>query len=274
MTDIRIAHFSDIHLGLAPNWSTINLNRFFSWGRWVVSRRRDHSIDRLNRAIEVLIRLRPDLVICTGDFGQTGLSYEFDAVSKKFEYLTRNEIPMLLTGGNHDYYNRSASDEVARLQEKHGLGLKIDDDGVCQLNDLTILLLHQGIYNPFYMAKGKLESKVLDAVERRQQSGQLSAIHLAAGHFPICDVSGEPISSRKRLDGDTCLKQFLQTQQVPAYLCGHRHKPFTISLADGCIQYCSGSITDAGVLRVLTYRAGQLVEETTPNIDSGKEMAI
>lgn len=267
MTDIRIAHLSDIHMAMAPNWSTINVNRFFSWGRWVVSRRRHHSIGRLERALQIIVEAEPNLVICTGDLSHTGLSYEFEAVSEKFNILTQNKIPILLTGGNHDYYNRSASKEIARLQEKHGLDLQIDNDGICQLDGLTILLMHQAIYNPFFMARGKLVTGILDAVKERLQTGQLEKIHLATGHFPVCDASGRLFSIRKRLGGDTYLKHFLKTQEIPAYLCGHCHGPFSISLADGCVQYCAGSITNSGVLRMLTYQDGRLTKETTPKID-------
>lgn len=268
MTDIRIAHFSDVHMAMAPNWSTLNVNRFFSWGRWVVSRRRHHSIDRLDRVLQMIVQANSNLVICTGDLSHTGLPCELAAVSKKFELLTHKKIPMLLTGGNHDYYNRSASDEFSALQQKHGLGLEVDSDGICQFDGLTILLSHQAIYNPFYMARGKLIHGTLESIANRQQTGQLSAINLAAGHFPVCDALGQPISVRKRLGNDTFLKQFLQKQQIPAYLCGHCHTPFTISLADGCVQYCAGSITNSGVLRLLTYQDGRLVDETVPDINS------
>jgi DNA repair exonuclease SbcCD nuclease subunit len=270
MTDIRIAHFSDIHMAMAPNWSTINVNRFFSWARWVVSRRRHHSIDRLDRVIQSVIETDPHLVICTGDLSHTGLPYELAAVSEKFDLLTREKIPMLLTGGNHDYYNRSASDEMIALQKKHGLDLEIDNDGICQLGDVAILCLHQAIYNPFYMARGTLNQDVLESIENRLQAGQLSKIDLAVGHYPVCDASGRPISVRKRLGGDERLKKFLQTQQIPAYLCGHLHKPFSIALADNCVQYCAGSITNAGVLRMLHYQDGRLVKEQTPVIDFDK----
>jgi len=270
MTDISIAHFSDIHMAMAPNWSTINVNRFFSWGRWVVSRRRHHSIGRLDCVLDMIVRSKPDLVICTGDLSHTGLPYEFEAVSERLNTLLQNKIPILLTGGNHDYYNRAASQEIDRLQARHGLGLTIDNDGICQLGDLNILFMHQAIYNPFYMARGKMDLQRLASVEKRLQSGQLSKIHLAAGHFPVCDASGKAISVRKRLGGDRCLKQFLQAHQVPAYLCGHCHKPFSTQLADGCVQYCAGSITNAGVLRMLHYQDGRLIEEQTPVIDLNK----
>jgi DNA repair exonuclease SbcCD nuclease subunit len=270
MTNIRIAHFSDVHMAMAPNWSTINVNRFFSWGRWVATRRRHHSIERLDRVIQMVIEANPHLVICTGDLSHTGLPYELAAVSEKFDLLTQKKIPMLLTGGNHDYYNRSACDEIARLQEKHGLDLKIDNDGICQRGDVKILCLDQAIYNPFYMARGTLIQETLGSIENRLQAGQLSQINLAVGHYPVCDASGRPISIRKRLGGDQRLKQFLQAQQIPAYLCGHLHKPFSIALADGCVQYCAGSITNAGVLRMLQYQDGQLIEEQTPVIDLDK----
>lgn len=267
MTDIRIAHFSDVHMALAPNRETIDLNRFFSWGNWIVRRKRHHSLKRLDRVLEMIVEAKPDVAICTGDFGHTGLPYEFEAVSEKFNMLTQNHIPMLVTGGNHDYYNRSVRKEVDRLQEKHGLGLQVDQDGICQLNNLMILLMHQGIYNPFYMARGRLSADAINSIESRIQSGQIERVALAAGHFPVCDAAGKPISIRKRLGGDIHLKQFLKDHQIPAYLCGHCHTPFSIGLSDGCVQYCAGSITNAGVLRILHYNDGHLVDEQTPTIN-------
>lgn len=267
MTDIRIAHFSDIHMAMVPNWSTININRFFSWGRWIVTRRRHHSTRRLDRAIDMMIQNKVDLAICTGDLSHMGQSHELEAVSGKLNRLTEKGIPLLLTGGNHDYYNRSAPDEFLRLQEKHGLGIDIDKDGICTLNDVSILMMYQSIYNPFYMARGKLDEDTLGRLEKRLQSGDLPAIHLSAGHFPVYDEEGRAISTRKQLKGDAHLKQFLTDHRIPAYLCGHCHKPFSISLSDGCVQYCSGSITQAGLLRFFSFSDGSLVEEKSPTLD-------
>ncbi|MHC5101495.1 MAG: hypothetical protein ACYSOG_06640, partial [Planctomycetota bacterium] len=118
--------------------------------------------------------------------------------------------------------------------------------------------------------RGTLNQDALKSIENRLQSGQLSKINLAVGHYPVCDASGQSISIRKRLGGDERLKQFLQSQKIPAYLCGHLHKPFAIALADGCVQYCAGSITNAGVLRMLQYEDSRLVEEQTPVIDLDK----
>ena len=267
MTDIRIAHFSDIHMAMAPNWSTIDINRFFSWGRWKATRSHHHSINRLDRAIDITIQNKADLAICTGDLSHMGQPHELEAVSEKLNRLTENGIPLLLTGGNHDYYNRSAEEEFSRLQEKHGLEIKIDRDGIIELNGMLILMLHQSIYNPFYMARGKLDEDVLNRLEKRLQSGELSAIHLSAGHFPVYDAEGRAISIRKRMEGDVRLKRFLVDCNIPAYLCGHCHKPFSISLSESCTQYCSGSITNAGVLRLFSCSNGQLVEEKMPNLD-------
>jgi DNA repair exonuclease SbcCD nuclease subunit len=267
MADIRIAHFSDIHLAMAPDRSTINLNRLFSWGNWVLRRSRRHSLDRLDKTLKTILQTRPNCVICTGDMSHTGLPYELAAASDKLNTLTDSGIPVLLTGGNHDHYNKAASREIADLQQKHGLGLKIDRDGVCQLDGLVILLLHQGIFNPFYMARGRLNTDSLRSVQQRLQSGHLPAIHLAAGHFPVYNEQGQPISIRKRLGGDVQLKQFLIHEKIPAYLCGHCHSPFSIRLDDGCVQYCAGSITHAGVLRLLHFSEGQLIETKTLDIE-------
>ena len=270
MADVRIAHFSDIHVAIAPNRSTINLNRAFSWGNWVLRRRKRHSLDRLDRALQAVLEAKPDCVVCTGDLSHIGQPHELAAASDKLDILTHHQIPILLTGGNHDHYNRAASQEIARLQEKHGVGLEVDSDGICRVNGLTILMIHQGIYNPFYMARGKLRTASLDSVQRRMQSGEVSNIHLAAGHFPVYNEQGRPISIRKRLGGDVQLMQFLTDLKIPAYLCGHVHKPFSIPLANGCVQYCAGSITHAGVLRMLHYQDGQLMEAAIIDIDSNK----
>jgi 3',5'-cyclic AMP phosphodiesterase CpdA len=267
MGKVRIAHFSDIHVALPPTLSTLDINRFFSWGRWVVRRRSHHSLERLERAIDITLESKPDLAICTGDLSHMGQPHELEAVSEMLNRLTENGIPLLLTGGNHDYYNPSAKDEFSRLQEKHGLGIKIDNEGIVRLNGVTVLMLYQSIYNPFYMARGKLDGQTINRLEKRLHSGDLPAIHLAAGHFPINDADGRAISIRKRLEGDDRLKQFLTDNYIPAYLCGHCHKPFTISLSNGCTQYCSGSITNAGVLRFFSYTEGQFVRETQLNLD-------
>jgi Icc protein len=77
---------------------------------------------KLARAIEDFRPLRPALWICNGDVTDHGLPGEYEAFRKIMGKYTR-EGDWLVTTGNHEFYDKSASDEVALTRFREAFGL-------------------------------------------------------------------------------------------------------------------------------------------------------
>src|SRR5665647_3574618 len=79
MTELTIAHISDIHAG-SPYFVP----------------------SLMDRVVIVLNELEPDAVLCTGDLTEMGFRQDY---AKAREYLERIHAPLVVIPGNHDARN-------------------------------------------------------------------------------------------------------------------------------------------------------------------------
>ena len=270
MNKVQIAHFSDIHVALRPEADDMNLNRFFSWMNWTLSRKRKHDLQRLEWTLDRLLNIRPDIILITGDLAHTGLDAEIRTASSMLKKISGRGIPILILGGNHDMYDRPKNQLglFRRIQQEYRLDVDVDENGLCQFNGLTLLLLEQWIRNPFYMGRGNMRLELLESISRRVKEKDISRINLAAGHFPIVNASNKKFSFRDRLKHGNDLRRFLEWHRIELYLCGHCHTSFSTQLFAGCTQYCAGSITEGGVLRTFQFEDGRLLNTQTYHPES------
>jgi 3',5'-cyclic AMP phosphodiesterase CpdA len=74
---MKIAHISDIH-----------------WGKsWTFDR------ESLDKGLERVKKVEPDIMLITGDLTDTGLEFEYEGIK---EYLDASGVPYLAVPGNHD----------------------------------------------------------------------------------------------------------------------------------------------------------------------------
>lgn len=93
----RIALLSDTHAQDAGHISAVAVN------------------GKISRAVADLKPLRPDLWLCNGDVSDHGLPGEFAAFRKIMLGVARTD-QVLVTPGNHEYYDNDATDDVARTR--------------------------------------------------------------------------------------------------------------------------------------------------------------
>jgi predicted MPP superfamily phosphohydrolase len=108
---VRLAHLSDLHLaaGLRPR--------------------------RLLRAIELVNRLRPDLVLITGDFVCASVR-PTDALSEALRHL---RVPAWATLGNHDYW--SGAEQVERAVREGGVQVLRNSRATIELRGAPLHLI-------------------------------------------------------------------------------------------------------------------------------------
>lgn len=105
---MRLIHISDPHLtdlAKVPGWK-IRGKRLFGYLSWR-RRRHRHLRSNLDALCKAFLRLKPDLVIVTGDLVHIGLPEEL-AEAKEWLRELRSSAQVLVTPGNHDLYGRNS----------------------------------------------------------------------------------------------------------------------------------------------------------------------
>ncbi|WP_045684061.1 metallophosphoesterase family protein [Martelella endophytica] len=197
---MRIAHLSDLHFG--------------------------HHDDGLAGMIadEVNAR-RPDLVVVSGDFTQTGSEAEFETAAAFLETL---DAPFFAVPGNHDVPARNL---LARFTEPYGLyrthihpeieplfeGRKVVLAGINTARRLRLGL---------NWSHGSINGKQLGALRERLETADPAAIRVIVAHHPLLqpEIPGEK-AMRLVKHADRALETFA-TLGVRLVLSGHFHMSY------------------------------------------------
>jgi 3',5'-cyclic AMP phosphodiesterase CpdA len=108
---VTIAHLSDPHLGPLPRVRPRELasKRLTGYMNYRRGRSRTHDMDLLERLIQDMESHEPDLIACTGDVANIGLTAEFPLAAAFLERLGRSDRVSFVPG-NHDAYVRGSLD--------------------------------------------------------------------------------------------------------------------------------------------------------------------
>lgn len=110
---MRLAHFSDTHLGLRQLHYTLDGGR---------NTREQDIYDAFERTVDKIIELRPDAVVHSGDLfdgfhpSNTAIAVAFD----QFKRLHAERIPTVVIAGNHSTPRVAATDHVFGLLDRLG----------------------------------------------------------------------------------------------------------------------------------------------------------
>ncbi len=212
MSEIAIAHLSDLHFG-------------------------DEDPAALDAAREALIALRPDCVAVSGDLTQAGRAREFDAAAA---YLASLPFPLVVTPGNHDAPVFNILHRLTRpklrftrlmlatawAHPQHDVRVRAFDtaravqmrrdwsQGVYDLDDLELALA----------AEGRLV--------------------LVAHHTPVTPPGAKVESDARR--GRRALER-MKTREDLVLLAGHTHKFFAGRLEGGPLTIVAPSLASSRV---------------------------
>ena len=204
---MKIVHMSDIHYTL--NWM---------FNRGV-----------LEKGIEQINELEPDIVVITGDLTEWGLELEFRGVK---EYLKEIKQPCFIVPGNHDarYEGFKFFEKFFSKRDSRILAKRIDD----------ILLIGLDSSEPD-IDEGHIGREQLMWVEEQISSHHVDAIPMFFLHHHLIPV---PNTGRERnvlVDAGEVLFK-LKKSKVPLVLTGHRHMPWVWNL-DGMVIASAGTIS-------------------------------
>lgn len=255
MSDIKIFHFSDIHIGGGAEdfWACFD-KRAVGIFNFKFRRQFIHDMSFLKRFTNFVELEKPDLLICTGDLTSTAQIGEFEKVSTLFAPLLELKIPLIYLPGNHDYYTRT-SKCVRKMKEtflafNHFFNLSFEDlPKAIDFKGITLLLLNEVCPTNLFLSCGFIDKKTDLFLKNHLNSKQQFQIMI--GHYPI--IEDHPfLRLRHRLWGQKSAIEFLKSNRINLSLNGHIHQPYTRYESDRPLECCSGSLTKSGHFASIT----------------------
>ncbi len=269
---MRIAHISDLHVARSPRYAEYNPKRLLGYINHRLFRSRLYQERIAERALAVLMRTPPDLVLLTGDITQHGLDSEFDAAERLLSPVVEGGVPILAVSGNHDIYGCTNGTRLERFLGALLLGLRPDGRGVYRFDGVEILPLSQGVPTPVFFSYGRQNSGELRRAREDWSSPAEGVMRLACGHFPVIDSHGGRLLYFRGLRDSAKLIDFCGKHYVSGYFCGHNHKRYAVPMPGGCVQYAApalSSVRHAGDEWVSVYECGPHVAHPVDRTPSG-----
>jgi 3',5'-cyclic AMP phosphodiesterase CpdA len=270
---MRIAHFSDIHAGgWLRHWRGYFDKRLIGACNYVLNRRRTHQWSRVARAVECILALRPDVVICTGDLASIAEPAEFDQAEAALAPLLTADCEFLCVPGNHDAYVahprcQDACDRVfARLS---GERWQLADLPLARtVGGCRFLLVNEARPAPPFAASGALSPAAAQWLENElATAGSSSSSRVLVGHYPLFDAAGGELPRKRRCSGAEVAQQALTDGRLQLALCGHIHTPFVRPAAGGGLEVCAGSLTATGRFAMLTVNDSGAITHEWVDVD-------
>lgn len=258
-----IAHFSDPHILFLRNslGGMRNFKQALGLANWVFRRRQVHRRARMDAVISHLLEVKPEAVVITGDLCQLAIPADYARFGRMLEPLHSAGIPVILLRGNHDHYSPGIAAQLAfnKLRERFALGC-INAHGVARIGGVEFVPVDAAVPTPSFHCWGRIDAGQLSLL-RGHLAKSSCGVRVAFGHFPLLRADGTPLPERMALREAAQVLELLRAHEVRAYLCGHIHKPFHVLLPGDIPQYCAGTITGGGVLRLLRINGGGVREE-------------
>ena len=259
---MRIVHFSDIHFGRTTKaWSAYFDKRLLGILNYLVKRRHSLYEQYVDRAIEIIPELKPDLVICTGDVTCIGSREEFTTAREKLAPLVEDQtFDFIYIPGNHDAYvkSRSCKEQLEKTfsylnQQKRDLS---DLPLVVDTAAVEIFLANEARQVPLWSSAGSISQKDIEYFQKwinRDTNKKM----VFTGHYPLLKSNHKPLPRRRRLHNSGSLLTALKKGQLDVAICGHIHTPFVREEDSGTMEICAGSLSVNGSINILDITPGQ-----------------
>lgn len=254
---MKIIHFSDPHSCAPPGeLSAFFDKRIVGFFNYTFRRRFQHDLKLLDKAVQLTLQEKPDVVVCTGDLTSTGQPAEFAMVLEKLDPLVQNkDIRLLFVPGNHDAYvkNRTckrALDDAFRVLNRNRWELA--DLPVREtIQDCEFILVNECVPTNIFLSSGYITGQNSLRIKEWCEQGKLQP-RILVGHFPVMrDYSF--LEARRGLKHHEEVKKLLEKQQIDLSLCGHVHNEYTDLDASGRGEVCGGSVTRSGNIGIIEY---------------------
>jgi Icc-related predicted phosphoesterase len=253
---MKIIHFSDPHAGGgAEDWMAYFDKRWVGVFNYRFRRRFQHDLSKLEKAVEYILDVKPDAVVCTGDLTSSGQPGEFEKTKVVLQKLRDSNIPILYTPGNHDCYVKrpkcvkAVHDMVdylscGRYQFKD-FPVKVHVKGI------DFLLVNTSRPSNLLCSWGFLVKKDSLYLENECANEHLYP-RIMVSHYPLIDH--HPILRvRHRLFGEKRALKLLRDKKIDVMLAGHVHSPRLTLDETGRGECIAGSVTRNSIMFEIDY---------------------
>lgn len=253
---MKIIHFSDPHAGGgAEDWMAYFDKRWVGVFNYRFRRRFRHDLSLLEKAVQYILKVKPDAAVCTGDLTSTGQPGEFEKTLAILEPLRNSNIPLIYLPGNHDCYVKRPKCVNAMLnavEYLNGKDYAFDRLPVVRrVKDVDFLMFNTSRPSNLLCSWGFV-SKEDDAMLREICQGKKERPRILVTHYPM--LEDHPVLRvRHRLFGQKNILKLMNDKAIDLSLCGHVHKPYCRVDADGRGENCAGSVTRNGVISSIDY---------------------
>ena len=244
---MKILHLSDMHLGNWPSgFGWLLDKRVLGVFTQHVRRRSHQDFDCVERLLPLVERIKPDVVVCTGDLGSIAEPSEFERALTVLKPLAeRYGERFMYVPGNHDAYvghrrNRSALEGICLELN----GFRRDAFPAERMfGNVRFIMVDAAAPMPPWKSAGRLTDDAKQRLEamlqRQREEGERRVV---VCHFPMANYDGGSLGWRRRISAERELRQWAEEGLFDVLLCGHLHKPF-VRKGNGWTQVCSGAMT-------------------------------
>lgn len=216
--------------------------------------------DDVHRAVEEIIRRRPDVVLSTGDMvaGQReGLDYRamWQSFHEAVTWPLRDAgIPFLITPGNHD--------GAGTRRFEHEREIFVDEwtmhrPKVNFIDDSHFPARYSATIGPVFFVS--LDATTIGPLGREQMrwlDEQLAQaanypVKVVFGHVPLYAVAS---TKRREIIGDPMLEELFHRHQVQAYISGHHHTYYPSARGD--LRLVAMPCLGSGLRRLISHDQG------------------
>lgn len=216
---MRVAHITDLHVEVPPQLGQLFSKRALGVvNLYLMGRAAHFTRPTVEALVDAVVRIEPDLVVCTGDLTSTATPEEFTLAAALLAPVTER-FPFLALPGNHDVYT---TESLGRFQQHFG---EFANGGswpfVRHFGGVDFVAID--VSRPDFLSRGLTPSAQLQALDALLADGAAPAV--VALHYPLRDRRGEPYGPFTRnLENAGALERVLARHpRVLAVLHGHEH---------------------------------------------------
>jgi 3',5'-cyclic AMP phosphodiesterase CpdA len=224
---IRLAHFSDIHLGPLPpvRLGELMNKRITGYLNWRLSRARSLKRDTVTGLVEHMRNMSPDLIAVSGDLVNIAMKSEFAVTADWLKALgPANRVAVI--PGNHDAYV-SGSLQMAKAAWGDYMRGDVSDEAsfpfVRRMGEVALIGCNSAIPRPPFVASGRFDiaqaKRLTDRLKKLGDKGLFRAVMI---HHPPTEQHAH--EARRGLAGAELFRHAIEEAGAELVLHGHLHK--------------------------------------------------
>ncbi len=253
---MKIIQFSDIHAGgPGEDWMAYLDKRWVGVFNYNFRRKFQHDLSVLDKAVDYILDVKPDLAVCTGDLTSTGQPGEFEKVKLVLDRLVESDIPLFFVPGNHDFYvyREKCLNAMKSMVEHLNKGLYTFKQMpyFATFGEFDFIIVNECWPSNLLSSHGWLRPEYSHSIEKYCQEPKKRP-RILIGHYPI--IEDHPfLRFRHRLYGQKTVAKLIKSGSIDLSLCGHVHRPYTKLNDAGRGEICAGSVTRNSCMAAIEY---------------------